>query len=479
MLSALYEFNGKVAGLFKFNHSIKKALKGLLGALGQTKVGVNGVSLGKDYNHYLEKLTTTLLMKNPSLNDYVKKMTHGASKNDERVIKSKLLFQNRDLTNDGWDWAARKAYFSDSLEHHHKDEKYLQTLERQWQRVHRVGSNVYTKMLKSSHLSAKTLVTNLIERHLGGKIDPNNFLQLNADRKAKYHLDEKISPLNSLFPTIRDLVVQTFPKDKTLKDVSRENTDNLGQLATEVHLFRSYLDRSYLKYIQSYQGKDGKLKQATDYQRLQQFIKDYHLEADYGTGANAHNRRLKDYPENMKVQLMKDSKNKRGNNARMIEFIVNLKDGHFVSEWNAYDKHTIDGQIDFNVSNYSDDELKGIADTESFNYGVPIGTGNAKVAGMYQKSHSNLDYSHPADSVIREKATEKYSSPRDYDKTDKKTGERGNYADIVKQEKDIQAWNSVPDSEKAATYHKFVKWKRRFEPRKSVSGISAIIDKTN
>ncbi|MCR1894345.1 hypothetical protein NR996_02840 [Lactobacillus rodentium] len=218
----------------------------------------------------------------------------------------------------------------------------------------------------------------------------------------------------------------------------------------------TYLDRTYIQFIREYDGKNHNLpKDATDYQRLLQFLKDNHLEADYQTGVNYHNRTLKGqfkYPENMKVQLKKDSKKEKNNDARMIEYIFNIKTGQLVSEWNTYDKHMINGKIDSNPADYSEDDLYQIANTESFNYGVPKGN-HKKLSRQYKETHNKLDISHPEDPALRDAATDKYVSERDRSKG-------GEYIDIVSAggEKDIKAWNKIPDSQKAKKYKEYSQW---------------------
>lgn len=97
-------------------------------------------------------------------------------------------------------------------------------------------------------------------------------------------------------------------------------------------MFRSYLDRTYIQFIREYNGKQHNLpKNATDYQRFLQYLKYNHLEADYQTGANYHNRALAGqfkYTENMKVQ---DSSKTKYNDARIVEYIFNIKTGQIVS----------------------------------------------------------------------------------------------------------------------------------------------------
>ena len=155
--------------------------------------------------------------------------------------------------------------------------------------------------------------------------------------------------------------------------------------------FRYYLDRQAIYYIRShYEG-------ANDYEKLLAYGKENNIEFDYTTGANYHNRFEKSdgfkRPYNMKVQVPQgnSAKGKDLNNARMVEFIVNLDTGEFDSQWDAYDKHKLaNGRYDSDPDHYSKDELKEIANTESFNYGPSKGE-NTDVSGIYVGKHGMLD----------------------------------------------------------------------------------------
>ena len=91
----------------------------------------------------------------------------------------------------------------------------------------------------------------------------------------------------------------------------------------------------------------------------------------------------------MKVQVPQgnSAKGKDLNNARMVEFIVNLDTGEFDSQWDAYDNHKLaDGRYDSNPDNYSNEELREIANTESFNYGPSKGH-NSDVTKILRKGN--------------------------------------------------------------------------------------------
>ena len=143
----------------------------------------------------------------------------------------------------------------------------------------------------------------------------------------------------------------------------------------------------------------------------------------------------------------------------MIEYIFNIKTGQLVSEWNAYDKHMINGKIDPNPADYTEKELYQIANTESFNYGVPKGN-HKKLSQQYESTHNKLDINYPKDPNLRQLATSKkkhqYVAEEDLQ-------DGGNYVNIVGAggEKDVRAWNKIPDSEKPKKYKGYVKWVKK------------------
>ena len=138
----------------------------------------------------------------------------------------------------------------------------------------------------------------------------------------------------------------------------------------------------------------------------------------------------------------------------MIEYIFNIKTGQIVSEWNAYDKHMHNGKIDSNPADYSEEDLYQIVNTESFNYGIP--KGKYKLLAKYDSKHNKLDITHPKDPALRDVVTHKYISERDV--RNSKNSE--NYVNIVEAggEKDVEAWNKIPDSQKPKVYQGYAKW---------------------
>ena len=181
----------------------------------------------------------------------------------------------------------------------------------------------------------------------------------------------------------------------------------------------------------------------------------------------------------MKVQLTKNSNKKHYNSSRMVEFIVNIKSGKFVSEWNAYDKHMVNGYVNSDTKVYSDDELYQVANTESFNYDMPKGA--YSVPSTYDHTHDKLDVKHPKDPNIRKLATAGKLLDKDDNLIDWRLeyvsekditadSQGGNFINIVSGGgyQDVKTWNSIPDNQKQSMYDNYVKWikKRDFNNRK-------------
>ncbi len=294
-----------------------------------------------------------------------------------------------------------------------------------------VGSPTYVRFLRASHLSAHEQLALILNAHLNASIDEHEFLQIHATR---YRLATELAPHSFFFSYLRELVIRAYPDQRGLK---------ADQLGTKVHLLRSYLDRQVIEYLRHYHWSDEPAH-SSDYERLLQYCQDHQLTLDYQTSANFHNRYHGEftYPRNMKVQLMHDSQARRYNDARMIEFIVDIATGQFVSEWNVYHE-TATGVIDADPTHYSIAELHEVADTESFNYGVPYG--QYHVPARYRGTHQRLDIQQPVNSAIRQRAKKDWRYPRDY-------------ADVVKSASDVQVWQSISPRDRQAVYRQFVNY---------------------
>lgn len=358
---------------------------------------------------------------------------------------------------DGWDDAAVKNYINQVKSstaklqtgqefYSKRDELYAQTKE--------VGSDVYTGMYAASKMSSREKLE-LVLKHLGAEVDEHNFMHLTS---ATHKFSDKMPPHGDFLMYFRKDVILTF-KDKSLK----EDKSGLGQ---QVHLFRYYLDRQAIYYIRNnYEGD-------SDYEKLLAYGEEQGLTFDYTTGANYHNRYDKDTdvfrrPYNMKVQVPQENtfdQENDFNNARMVEFIVNLETGEFETQWDAYDQHKLpNGRYDSNPEHYTYDELHEIANTESFNYGPSKGD-NKPNKGIYVGQHNRLDVTQPADSELRQKAKSIFKSEDDLGK------KGGQYADIVKGggHKDYEAWQErtkgMSEKEKVAEYNKYKEYASGIKP---------------
>ncbi|QNQ80633.1 DUF3114 domain-containing protein [Lactobacillus sp. PV034] len=479
MLRDLREFNHNTANLFTRVSSELRMLTGKLTGILFDKVNFEQILDHKIQGDESDKLYQF------EVGIVVALIARGKSEQEIDLLKQQLTQQVKEMAGAGewWDPAAVNAYLKHIIKYTVDDAKnsYLsltQTISGYWNELHLVGSDLYTDVFEASKLDQMHKLK-LMQDQLGSEVEEDgdnqyHFLQLNANGNAKYHLQGSINPLSKFFPVFRQTVIDAYGEKTNGLDCKDDLKVGATPLGEVLHLFRSYLDRTYIQFIREYDGELHNLpKNATDYQRLLQFLKDNHLEADYQTGANYHNRTLKGqfkYTDNMKVQLKRDSKKEKNNDARMIEYIFNIKTGQLVSEWNAYDKHRLkDGKIDSNPADYTEKELYQIANTESFNYGIPKGS-HKKLSRQYKETHNTLDIDHPKDPALRDAATHKYVSERDIG--DKKKS--GNYVNIVGAggEKDVKAWNKIPDREKPKKYKGYVKWVKEKTDKRQFIGFN-------
>ena len=352
---------------------------------------------------------------------------------------------------DGWDKDAIKGYVkgvskrtadikTGSELNARRDALYAETKE--------IGSDIYTEMYASSKLDSEAKVK-LVLKQLGAETDGNQFMHLTS---KTHKISENLPPHGDFNMYFRRDVVKAFG-DKHLN----YKEDLLRQ---QVHFFRYYLDRQAIYYIRShYEG-------ANDYEKLLAYGKENNIEFDYTTGSNYHNRfNPKDgfkRPYNMKVQVPQgnSAKGKDLNNARMVEFIVNLDTGEFDSQWDAYDKHKLaNGRYNSDLSAYSDDEFREIANTESFNYGPSKGK-NSDVTKFYEGKHGMLDVGGTPEPATRTEAKKRFRYEDDLGKKDENTGHVGQFADIVRGggHEDYEAWQKVPDKDKQKVYNDYINW---------------------
>ena len=353
---------------------------------------------------------------------------------------------------DGWDKDAIKAYVK-SVSKRTTDVKTASELNARrdalYAETKEIGSDIYTEMYAASKLDSKAKIE-LVLKQLGAETDGNQFMHLTS---KTHKISENLAPHGDFNMYFRRDVVKAFG-DKHLnykKDLLRQ----------QVHFFRYYLDRQAIYYIRNhYEG-------ANDYEKLLAYGKENNIEFDYTTGSNYHNRfNPKDgfkRPYNMKVQVPQgnSAKGKDLNNARMVEFIVNIDTGEFDSQWDAYDKHKLaDGSYNSDLSAYSDDEFREIANTESFNYGPSKGQ-NSDVTKFYKGKHGMLDVDGTPEPATRSEAKKQFHSESDLGDVDKDTGHVGQFADIVRKggHEDYEAWQrktkGMSEKEKEEEYNKF------------------------
>ncbi|KXT75470.1 hypothetical protein STRDD12_01281 [Streptococcus sp. DD12] len=343
---------------------------------------------------------------------------------------------NQVKTEGGWDADSSAGYYERLRELMKKRQRkdLSQTLTDLASEAKQVGSPVYTNLFVWSNLSAKDKLA-LVMTQMKAEVDSHNFLQMGTDG---YRFSSDLAPNGDFFTYFRKAVMDAYPTSKGL------NADHLG---LKVHLFRSYIDKQAIDYVRSH------FKGKTDYEKLLAFAKKNKLTFDYTTGAVLHNRTQGDftYTQHMKVQLPKSntSGDYGTNNARFIEYIVDLKTGRFVSEWNVY-RQLADGSYDSDPDHYAVADGADAANTESANYGLPKGLNN-DVPAYLTRSHRYLDVTHPPDTVIRRKMTKVWRPA-------KLLSKGGRYADIVKKggQSDYDEWNAVQDDQKEGRYGSFI-----------------------
>lgn len=327
-----------------------------------------------------------------------------------------------------------------------------------WQEIHEVGTPLYTKMLQRSWLPAR-LKIQLVLDHLGTYVDEHNFLQLAPT--AKYHIWADLAPLAEFNVLFRALVLQLYGKaPKNSRPLVQENSD----FTRHLNLFRGYIDRQAISYLrQTYPFLPN------DFGRLAIYAKQRGVELDFETGANYHNRHLAEQsdfvPENMKVQLAKNSSYgyfSRFNDARMVEFIINVDTLEFVSQWNVI-KQEKTGKFCSDPEKYTVSELRALADTESFNYGIPHGKG--RVPWRYRYSHGNLDGVNPLESDLRKRAKKFWRADGDAKK------EVNGYGDLVNSNgiADILCWQNVSRENRLALYRNYTSW--LYQTKRTSTGI--------
>ena len=459
--SARNELQDKLNKLRAFNTSSPEIFGDIEVLSNAIQTGISQINLAWDPNTGTYTVPTdlswiTVVKENVENRAFAKKHELERPQNVTWKEFNEYITGLRDQTNqlkevDGWDQAAINSYVQQVKKGTtgintgsgliaKRDELFGQTKE--------IGSDVYTIMYADSKLDSEAKVE-LVLKQLGAETDGNQFMHLTS---KTHKISENLPPHGDFNMYFRRDVVKAFG-DKHLN----YKEDLLRQ---QVHFFRYYLDRQAIYYIRNhYEG-------ANDYEKLLAYGKENNIEFDYTTGSNYHNRfNPKDgfkRPYNMKVQVPQgnSAKGKDLNNARMVEFIVNLDTGEFDSQWDAYDNHKLaNGRYNSDLSAYSDDEFREIANTESFNYGPSKGQ-NSDVTKFYEGKHGMLDVDGTPEPATRVRAKELFRYEKDLGKKDEKTGNVSQFADIARKgNQDYEAWQrntkGMSEKEKVEEYNKF------------------------
>lgn len=403
----------------------------------------NAIRLALSVNQSSDQRLVVMLTENKEGSFDIAKLE--PSKLLEQSLKARTYQQKLDqvsqqaasiIARDHWDQAVQPSYY-DRLRTKLQEQKapsLKQAMEDLDKESQEIGSPLYTAFFSQSHLSSRDKLT-LVMDQMQATVDKYQFLQLGKDG---YRFSKTLEPTGAFYSYFRQAVLETYQTEEGL------NVDDLG---LKLHLFRSWIDKQAIDYIRdNYQGQ-------TDLDKLLAYSKAKGIPLDYTTNAAYHNRTLGDftYTQHMKIQLPQtDISGAYGlNNARMIEYIVDLDSGNFISEWNVY-RQKKDGSYDSNPNHYTIEEGGDIANTESANYGLSKGL-NADVPAYLNKSHQNLDVDHPRDNAITRKMVKQWKKP-------KSAYRAGPYGDIVKQGglKDLEAWRQVPVQERQQVYDSYI-----------------------
>ncbi len=262
---------------------------------------------------------------------------------EELIIHEKIL-----RIEEGWDQQAVLGYFkqiSTSLKNTETTQTMLAQLSLLKAETKRVGSTLYTKLFNASTYADREKIA-LMMQHLQAKIDSDGMLQL----EGTYQLDPEMPPHSLFLESFAQSVTEAYPNGL----VPKNNPDIPQQTLKIIHQFRMYIDRQNINYIRThYSG-------VTDLDKLLAYGKEQRL--SFCQTSRLHNRYSVDYPfkgqENDKITT------KNG----LSEFIVNVKTGQFVTQWDVLQEK--DGEVGIFSGDYHPNTLKGkaIVETESFNY---------------------------------------------------------------------------------------------------------------
>lgn len=287
--------------------------------------------------------------------DYIDELSNVVKVTDEHFLLV-LQAQTEELADSaGWDKRAVFAYleavdnrfgqFARGYEGEQiTQEEYLEQLDRVYQSAHLIGSDVYTYMFESSSLKPKKKALLVIEQ-MGGYLDENGMLQLSGGDKFYPEMEPHSTFLEDYAQCIQDAYKK---KNKTYKRL-----DN-----PMIHQFRMYIDKHNIEYVRNnFEGK-------TDYEKLLNYAKEFEFALYYGEPSRHHNKVSKD----SSFEGQKYDKILTPN--RLAEFIVDVKTGEFVTEWDVLKTGEESTVLSRNTSykKEKESERKKVVDTESFNY---------------------------------------------------------------------------------------------------------------
>lgn len=235
-------------------------------------------------------------------------------------------------------------------------EEYLEELENTYQSARQIGSDVYTYMFETSKMEAKKKAL-LVLRQMGAYMDANGMLQFgNGDRFAP-----DMAPHAAFLEDYAECVREAYKKKKSYRTLDNQM----------IHQFRMYIDRHNIEYVRKH------FKGPTDYAKLQAYAEHFEMKLYYGEPSRHHNKILR----GEKFQKQKFDKILTSN--RLSEFIINVENGSFVTQWDVLEIKK-DGTVASGPEGYlkrKNEKQSVIVDTESFNY----------APADYVKAHNALD----------------------------------------------------------------------------------------
>lgn len=281
-------------------------------------------------------------------------------------------------------------------------EEYLEELENTYQSARQIGSDVYTYMFETSKMEAKKKAL-LVLRQMGAYMDANGMLQFgNGDRFAP-----DMAPHAAFLEDYAECVREAYKKKKSYRTLDNQM----------IHQFRMYIDRHNIEYVRKH------FKGPTDYAKLQAYAEHFEMKLYYGEPSRHHNKILR----GEKFQKQKFDKILTSN--RLSEFIINVENGSFVTQWDVLEIKK-DGTVASGSEGYlkrKNEKQSVIVDTESFNYApadyvkahnaldvLPATPPSGKKDSFYLENHLKSALKEVWESPSRMVYRETYKSSKDY-----------------------------------------------------------------